>query len=56
MMVLLVDLLSRKLLMSREESLAVNTSGTWTSDILRNPLITKQLESWRRGESEYFAH
>jgi hypothetical protein len=53
MMVLLVDLLSRKLLMSREESLALDTSGTWAPNTLRNPLITQQLEFWRRGESEY---
>src|SRR5229473_8148603 len=32
-------------------SLALDTSGTWTPDILRNPLITQQLEFWRRGES-----
>jgi hypothetical protein len=41
--------------LSGAESLALNASGTWTLGILRNPLTTKQLESWRRGESEYSA-
>ena len=36
---------------SSAEPLALDTSGTWTPDILRNPLITQQLEYWRRGES-----
>ena len=33
--------------------LALDTNGTWTPDILRKLLTTKQLEWWRRGESEY---
>jgi hypothetical protein len=38
--------------MSIAGSLALDTSGTWTPDILRNPLTTQQLEPWRRGELE----
>ena len=30
---------------SSAEPLALDTSGTWTPDILRNPLITQQLEA-----------
>jgi len=42
--------------MSDAESLALDTSGTWTPRNFSNRLITKQLEWWRRGESEYSAH
>src|SRR3989442_865441 len=41
--------------MSSAESLALDTSGTWTSEIPCNPLIAKQLESWRRGGAEYLS-
>src|SRR5712664_3477628 len=38
--------------MSSTEPLLLNASGTRTQ-ALRNSLITRQLEWWRRGESEY---
>jgi hypothetical protein len=53
MMVLLVDRKPCKRFMSSVKSPALNTSGTWMPQILRNLLITKQLKSWRRGELEY---
>ena len=42
---------SHKWLSSRARPLALDTSGTWTSHILCNRLITNQLKFWRRGES-----
>src|SRR5438132_698860 len=37
----------------RTRPLVLNKSGTRTRQCICNLLITKQLESWRRGESEY---
>ena len=53
MWALLIEGIPCKPSMSSAESHALDTSGTWKPRILRNPSITKQFESWRRGESEY---
>jgi hypothetical protein len=42
--------------LSGAESLALDTNGTWTPGILRNPLIKKQLEVWRRGSRNIQAY
>jgi len=36
-----------------EDVFALNMSGTWIRDVFCNHLITRQLKSWRRGESEF---
>jgi len=41
---------------SSAEPLALEASGTWTPDILRNPLITQQLEACRRGSRNIQAY
>jgi hypothetical protein len=43
MMSLFVDRVPCKLSMNTAEPLALNTSGTWTPEILRNPLIMNNL-------------